>query len=94
MRKGDGIIGSALTMVLGQLALYSKGEHESSGAAGAVTFMKDNFEMPKHELHDCLKDLVKQGCLENLRWPDDEPWGTVDITEKGLSMLEPDPGNG
>lgn len=94
VRKGDGIIGMAMTQVLGQLAQYSKGEHESSGPEGAVTFMKDNFEMPADMLHDSILDLEKQGCLKNLNWPHDEPWATVEVTEKGIDMLAPMPGNG
>lgn len=94
MRVGDKEIGSALTQVLGQLAQYGQGEHGSSGPAGAVTFMKDNFTMPEDMLHDCLLQLAKEGCVHNISWPDDEPWATVELTEKGVSMLTPEPGNG
>lgn len=87
MRKGDNIIGASATAVLGQLADYSRGEHERSGPAGSVTFMKDDFEMPEDMLHDYLKDLAKQGCLENIQWPDDEEWATVTVTDRGVEML-------
>ncbi|MBD5559728.1 MAG: hypothetical protein HDQ87_05130 [Clostridia bacterium] len=93
MRKGDKVIGRQLTEVLGQLAQYSKGEHESSGATGSVTLMKDNFEMPKDMLHDCLRELEKQGCVKDISWPHDEPWATVEITDYGVSLLSPEPGN-
>ena len=87
MRKGDEIIGTSATTVLGQLAQYSKGEHEKSGPGGSVTFMKDDFEMPEDMLHDYLKDLEKQGCIENIDWPQDEKWATVAITDRGVEML-------
>ena len=94
MRVGDKAIGSALTQVLGQLAQYSQGELDSSGPAGSVTFMKDNFTMPEDMLHVCLLQLEKEGCVKNISWPADEPWATADITEKGIGMLVPEPGNG
>lgn len=87
MRKGDEIIGSAETAVLGQLAGYSDGEHEQSGAAGSVTFMKDDFEMPASLLHDYLVELEKHKCIANVNWPDDENWATVDVTDRGVEML-------
>lgn len=94
MRVGDKTIGSALTEVLGQLAEYSQGEHESSGPAGAVTFMKDNFDMPRKALHDSLLQLEKEGCISGVSWPDGEPWATATVTAKGVALLAPEPGNG